>query len=76
MNSRLVESIERVVIKMYQIYSMLGLMAIVWGVAIWASLPEEQEDIRHEPPTRPSSSGGVRHVTGMQLPLAVRLRRV
>jgi len=29
---------------MYQIYSMLGLMAIVWGVAIWASLPEEQQD--------------------------------
>jgi hypothetical protein len=29
---------------MYQIYSMLGLMAFVWGVTIWASLPEEQVD--------------------------------
>ena len=29
---------------MYQIYSMLGLMAIIFGIAIWASLPEEQED--------------------------------
>jgi len=24
---------------MYQIYSLLGLMVIFWGVAIWASLP-------------------------------------
>ena len=31
---------------MYQVYSLLGLMAIVWGVAIWASIPEEQEDRR------------------------------
>lgn len=29
---------------MYQIYSMLWLMAFVWGVTIWASLPEEQVD--------------------------------
>jgi hypothetical protein len=35
---------EREVSKMYQIYSMLGLMLIVWGVAIWASFPEEQEE--------------------------------
>jgi hypothetical protein len=37
---------EREVSAMYQIYSMLGLLAITWGVAIWASLPEEQEDRR------------------------------
>jgi hypothetical protein len=40
-------SIERMVIKMYQIYSMLALVAIVWGIAIWASIPEEQEDRRY-----------------------------
>lgn len=31
---------------MYQIYSLLGLLVIMWGVAIWASFPEEQEEIR------------------------------
>lgn len=31
---------------MYQIYTMVGLMVIVWGIAIWASLPEEQEQTR------------------------------
>jgi hypothetical protein len=31
---------------MYQIYSMLGLMVIVWAIAIWASFPEEQEERR------------------------------
>jgi len=29
---------------MYQIYSLLGLMVFMWGVTIWASLPEEQID--------------------------------
>ncbi len=31
---------------MYQIYGLLGLMFFVWGVAIWASLPEDQSDAR------------------------------
>jgi len=31
---------------MYQIYSMIGLTVIFWSIAIWASLPEEQEDKR------------------------------
>jgi hypothetical protein len=31
---------------MYQIYSMLGLMVIVWSIAIWASFPEEEHDTR------------------------------
>ncbi len=31
---------------MYQIYSLLGLLVIMWGVAIWASLREEQEEAR------------------------------
>jgi hypothetical protein len=29
---------------MYQIYGLLGLMVFMWGVAIWASFPEEQKD--------------------------------
>lgn len=29
---------------MYQVYAMLGLMMMTWGLAIWASLPEEQDD--------------------------------
>jgi hypothetical protein len=31
---------------MYQIYSLIGLTVFLWSVAIWASLPEEQEDVR------------------------------
>jgi hypothetical protein len=26
---------------MYQVYAMLGLMIMTWGLAIWASLSEE-----------------------------------
>lgn len=29
---------------MYQIYSLLGLMVMTWGIAIWASLSENQND--------------------------------
>jgi hypothetical protein len=29
---------------MYQIYSLLGLMVIFWGVAIWASLPADLDE--------------------------------
>lgn len=32
---------------MYQIYSLLGLLVIMWSIAIWASFPDEREDIRH-----------------------------
>jgi hypothetical protein len=31
---------------MYQIYSLLGLMVMTWAIAIWASLPEDQDDAR------------------------------
>lgn len=31
---------------MYQIYSLLAILVITWGVAIWASMPEEQDDVR------------------------------
>jgi len=31
---------------MYQIYSLLGLMVMTWGIAIWASMPEDQDGAR------------------------------
>jgi len=31
---------------MYQIYSLLTIVALLWGITIWASLPEEQKDRR------------------------------
>jgi hypothetical protein len=31
---------------MYQIYSLIGLMVMMWAIAIWASFPEEQNDTR------------------------------
>jgi hypothetical protein len=31
---------------MYQIYSLLGLMVMTWGIAIWASLPDDQDDVQ------------------------------
>ena len=38
---------ERMVREMYQIYTLLGIAALLFGIAIWASIPEEQEDSRH-----------------------------
>ena len=26
---------------MYQIYGLLGIMVLLWGITIWASIPEE-----------------------------------
>jgi hypothetical protein len=34
---------------MYQVYAMLGLMIMTWGLAIWASLSEEPTYPRHKP---------------------------
>ena len=34
------------VIKMYQIYSLLTIVALLWGITIWASIPEEEKDRR------------------------------
>ncbi len=31
---------------MYQIYSLLGLMVMTWGLAIWASFSETQDDVQ------------------------------
>lgn len=32
---------------MYQIYGLLSIVALLWGITIWASIPEEVEDSRH-----------------------------
>jgi hypothetical protein len=31
---------------MYQIYSLVGIIVLLWSITIWASIPEEQEDRR------------------------------
>jgi len=31
---------------MYQIYGLLGVMVMTWGIAIWASMPEDQDGAR------------------------------
>lgn len=31
---------------MYQIYSLVAIVVFLWGVTIWASIPEEQEERR------------------------------
>ena len=28
---------------MYQIYGLVGIMVLLWGITIWASIPEEEE---------------------------------
>ncbi|HKU51387.1 MAG TPA: hypothetical protein VJQ25_02885 [Nitrospira sp.] len=35
------------VIKMYQIYSLLTIIVLLWGITMWASIPEEEEDRRY-----------------------------
>ncbi len=32
---------------MYQIYSLVGIIVLLWGITIWASIPEEEKDRRH-----------------------------
>ena len=34
------------VIHMYQIYSLVAIVVLLWGITIWASMPEEEEDRR------------------------------
>jgi hypothetical protein len=38
---------EREVMDMYQIYSLVGIVVLLWGITIWASIPEEQEHRRY-----------------------------
>jgi hypothetical protein len=33
--------------EMYQIYTLLGIAALLFGIAIWASIPEEEKDRRY-----------------------------
>lgn len=35
-------SIKSEVMNMYQIYSLLTIVALLWGITIWASIPEEE----------------------------------
>lgn len=35
------------VINMYQIYSLLTIIVLLWGITMWASIPEEEEDRRY-----------------------------
>jgi hypothetical protein len=32
---------------MYQIYSLVGIILLLWGITIWASIPEEEKDRRY-----------------------------
>jgi hypothetical protein len=41
------ELVKGEVIKMYQIYSLFTIVALLWGITIWASIPEEEEDSRY-----------------------------
>jgi hypothetical protein len=45
-NERIQSGTESEVINMYQIYSLVGIIVLLWGITIWASIPEEQEDRR------------------------------
>jgi len=32
---------------MYQIYSLVGIIILLWAITIWASIPEEETDRRY-----------------------------
>ena len=40
-NEQIRSVIKSEVMNMYQIYSLLTIVAILWGIAMWASIPEE-----------------------------------
>ncbi len=44
MNKQTRSGTENIVSTMYQIYSSVGIIVLLWGITIWASIPEEQED--------------------------------
>lgn len=46
MNEQTRSGTESEVSKMYQIYSLVGIIVLLWGITIWASIPEEQEGRR------------------------------
>lgn len=47
MNGTLKEKSKVGVMTMYQIYGLLSILALLWGITIWASIPEEEEDRRY-----------------------------
>lgn len=47
MNGQTRSVVESEVMTMYQIYSLLSIVVLLWGITIWASIPEEQEDRRY-----------------------------
>lgn len=46
-NEQIRSVIESEVMRMYQIYSLVGIIVLLWSITIWASIPEEQEDKRY-----------------------------
>ena len=45
-NTRTFEGYQPEVMNMYPIYTLLTIMALLFGITIWASIPEEEEDRR------------------------------
>ena len=43
MNKQTRSGTENEVSTMYQIYSSVGIIVLLWGITIWASIPVEQE---------------------------------
>ncbi len=47
MNQHTERVTEKEVSHMYQIYSLVGIIVLLWGITIWASIPEEEQDRRY-----------------------------
>jgi hypothetical protein len=45
-NKQIRSGTESEVSTMYQIYSLVGIVVLLWSITIWASIPEEQPDRR------------------------------
>jgi hypothetical protein len=45
-NNQTSSAIKSEVINMYQIYSLVSIIVSLWGITIWASIPEEEEERR------------------------------
>lgn len=46
MNEQTRSGTESEVSTMYQIYSLVGIIVLLWSITIWASIPEEEKDRR------------------------------
>lgn len=47
MNEQTRNGTESEVNNMYQIYGLVGIIVLLWSIAIWASIPEEEADRRY-----------------------------